>query len=262
MQIIKEIILAISSSSILVYFLAGLIIMMLIVYKRQHRGFSKEIDLIKSGFERDIFKAQLEIQEETFEHISLELHDNVAHVLSLAKLHLTTFKTPLPDKVMEKVDAAILLITQSLDEIRTISKSLNSENIKTNGLIKTVQQQIEELDKIGQFKVYFTITGRSCYLEELKEIVLFRIVQESFNNIVKHSKASLVHIRLHYDEGKLLLSIHDNGIGFIVENSLSQENRHTSGLKNILKRSFLINAIPEILSIPDKGTTINITTPY
>lgn len=262
MQTQKEILLFIVSSTFLFFLLFSFIVTMLFFNKRQQHGFLKEVDLIKSNFEKELFKTQLEIQEETFQHISLELHDNVGHFLSLAKLHLTTFKTSLPDEITEKIDAATLLIAHSLDEIRNISKSLNTENIKNNGLIKTVQQQIEQLNKFGQFKVNLVITGRTCYLEDLKEIVLFRIMQESLNNIVKHSKANMIHIKLHYDEEQLLLSIHDNGIGFMVEKSLGNENQDSSGLKNIIKRSSMINAIPEISSSPEKGTTITIITPY
>ncbi len=262
MQSQKELILLIVSSTFLFFILMSFIVTMLFFNKRQQHGFLKEVDIIRSNFEKELFKTQLEIQEETFQHISLELHDNVGHFLSLAKLHLTTLNILLPDDAIEKLNAATSLIARSLDEIRNISKSLNTENIKSYGLIKTVQQQIEQLKKSGQFIVNFIITGRTCYLEDLKEIVLFRIMQESLNNIVKHSKATIIHINLQYDEEKLLLSIHDNGIGFQVENSLCNENLYSSGLKNIIKRSSLINASPEILSSPGEGTTINITTPY
>ena len=257
----KEIILFIATL-IFLFILICFIVTLVFSSKRQQHVFIKEVRLIRSNFEKELFRTQVEIQEQTFQHISLELHDNVGHFLALAKLHLTTFTLPLPQEVTEKIDAVTLLIARSLDEIRSISRSLNTENIKSNGLIKTVRQQIEQLNKFRQFKVDFTITGRTCYLDDLKEIVLFRIMQESLNNIVKHSKANMIYIKLHYYEEKLLMSIHDNGIGFRVETSLCNENQSSSGLKNIIKRSSLINAIPEILSRPGNGTTINIITPY
>ncbi len=262
MQIQKEILLFIALSTSLLFILIRFVVTTLLFNKKQQHRFLKEVDLIKSKFEQELFKTQLETQEETFQHISLELHDNVGHFLSLAKLHLTTLNIPLPDEAIEKINASTLLIAHSLDEIRNISKSLNTEHIKSNGLIKAIQQQIEQLNKFEQFTVNFIITGRICYLEDLKEIILFRITQESVNNIVKHSNADIVEIILHYDEDKLLLSIRDNGIGFKVENLLHDENQTSSGLKNIFKRSSLINAVPEILSSPGKGTTINIITPY
>ena len=234
----------------------------IIIYRKQQNVYLKQLKLITSGFQKELCKAQLEVHEETCQQISLELHDNVGHLLSLAKLHLASVNTPLPNHATEKVEAAILLISHSLDEIRNISKNMNTENIKSTGLVNTVQQQIEQLNKLGQFKVCFTVIGQSRYLEDIKEIALYRILQESVSNILKHSKASLVHIVLHYDDDKLLLSIQDNGIGFTMKNPITDENKWSSGLRNIIKRSSSINAIPEILSVPNKGTSINITTPY
>ncbi|MEO6000820.1 MAG: ATP-binding protein [Chitinophagaceae bacterium] len=262
MQTQKEIILLIVATTFLLFILLSFIVTMLFLNKNQQNGFLKEVELIKSNFEKELLKTQLEIQEETFQHISLELHDNVGHFLSLAKLHLTTLRIPIHEELTKKMDAAALLIAYSLDEIRNISKSLNPENIKSNGLIKTVEQQIEQLQKSGQFTINFTLSGKTCYLEDQKEIVLFRILQESLNNIVRHSKANLIHIKLHYDEQKLLLSIHDNGIGFNIDHLYRNEKHNSSGLKNIIKRSSLLNATHEILSIPGEGTTIKIITPY
>ena len=262
MQPQKEIILFIVSTTILLFILLGFIVVVLFINRQQQHGFFKEVELIKSNFQKELLKTQLETQEETFQHISLELHDNVGHFLSLAKLYLTTLKVPMPTDVMEKMDATALLISYSLDEIRNISKTLNTENIKSIGLIKTVEQQVEQLKKLGQFSINFALSGKICYLEDQKELYLFRILQESLNNIVRHSKADMVQVKLHYDEQKLILSIYDNGVGFDVDHLLQNEKYNASGLKNIIKRSSLLNATHEILSTPGEGTTIKIITPY
>lgn len=262
MQTQKEVILVIVVTGFLFFILISYILTMLSFHKKKQLGFQKEVELIKANFEKELLKTQLEIQEETFQHISLELHDNVGHFLSLAKLHLTTMNGSLPVEVNEKLEASVLLLTYSLNEIRNISKSLNTENIKSNGLIKTVEQQVEQLHKSGQFVIHFSISGKTCYLEDQKEIVLFRIIQEALNNIVRHSKADTISITLHYDEQKLLLAISDNGIGFNVIEALNGEAHASSGLKNIIKRSSLINATHEIVSKPGEGTKINIITPF
>jgi len=262
MQPQKEIILFIVATTFLLFILLSFIVTILFLNKQQQHGFVKELELVKAGFEKDLLQAQMDVQEQTFQHISLELHDNVSHFLSLAKLQLTTLKKPMPDELLEKMDTTTQLITNSLDEIRNISKSLNTENIKSIGLVKTVQQQIEQIKKLGQFTINFTLSGKICYLDDQKEIILFRIVQESLNNIVRHSKASLIQVQLHYEVEKLVLSIHDNGIGFNVENLHQKENCHSVGLKNIIKRSSLLNATHKITSTPGKGTTIIIITPF
>ena len=150
----------------------------------------------------------------------------------------------------------------SLAEIRNISRSLNTENIKSNGLIKTVEQQINQIEKAGIFTIEFDVLGKTCFMDDQKELVLFRIVQEAFNNILKHSKASNIKIEMRYNEQEMILIINDNGIGFNVDSMIQLCKSNTSGLKNIIKRSCLINATHEIASASGIGTTIKIITPY
>lgn len=235
---------------------------MLFHIKKQQDNFLNELGSTRLKFEKELLQTQLDTQEETFQHVSLELHDNVSHFLSLAKLHLSTMNEIICNEAAEKLETITLLISRSLEEVRYISKGFNSENIRNNGLILTVEQQIELIRKSGQFDIQFSVTGKTCYLEDNKEIVLFRIMQESLNNIIKHSRASIIQVELHFDEQKLRLSIYDNGVGFNVDYLIQHKHHNASGLKNIIKRSSLINAEHEILSCPGAGTTINITTPY
>jgi two-component system NarL family sensor kinase len=262
MQSQKDVVLFILFTTFLFFILVCFILTMLFLHNKQKDGLLKELELVKSDFEKELFETQLEIQEETLQHISLELHDNVGHFLSLAKLQLTTMNVPLPRDVTEKLEATESLLTYSLNEIRSISKNLNTENIKSYGLIKTVEQQIEQLKKSGSFSINLDVRGKACFLDDQKEIVLFRITQEALNNIVRHSKANHIDIGFNYGEDRLLLAICDNGIGFDVKDFLHSTVHRTSGLKNIIKRSSLINATHEISSVPGEGTKIVITTPY
>lgn len=262
MQTQKEFMLITVAAAFLLFILLSFILTMLFFHKRKQGDFQREVEVIKTNFEKELLETQLEIQEQTFQHISRELHDNVGHFLSLAKLQLATIQTELALPDVEKLSSSVCLITNSLDEIRNIAKSLNTENIKSNGLIKTTEQQVEQVKKLGRFSVDFAVSGKTCFLDDQKEIVLFRILQEGLNNILKHSQASAIHINLHYEERQLILSIRDNGIGFNANNMSNNDHYGSSGIKNIIKRSSLINAFHEIISTPGEGTTIKVITPY
>ena len=248
-------------SATLFFVLVCFIITILFVHNREKTGFLKKVEQLKLHFEQELFKTQLEIQEETFQHISLELHDNVGHFLSLAKLHLTSIHSPVPKHVNEKLGSCVCMLTRALSEMRSISTGLNHENIKSNGLIKAVQEQVEQLRRSGSFTIECTVTGNTRYLDDEKEIVLFRMIQEALNNIVKHSKASRIEICFQYKEAQLTLRIADNGTGFNVEAFLRGKHR-TSGLDHLMKRSTLIHASCNISSSPGNGTVISITTPF
>lgn len=248
-------------SALIVLLLAFCILFILFQYKKRQDFFLKEMELLKMNYEKELLKAQLEIQEQTFQHISLELHDNVGHYISLAKLHLLTL-TGKDDDFTGKLESSVNLLGTSLQEIRTLCSNLNTNNLKHNGLIKTVEQQVKQLIKSGKFEVNFSVCGKTVYMDEKKELILFRIIQEALNNIIKHSKAEQIFIELQYFEHSMQLTIRDNGMGFDADEFIKSKTAHSSGIQNIVNRSSLINAIPEISSIRGKGTTVQITTPY
>jgi two-component system, NarL family, sensor kinase len=259
----KIIIILIVLTTFIFLILMSFIFSILILHRRKQRNYKNELALIKANYEKELLSTQLEIQEQTFNHIALELHDNVGHFISVAKLYLTTISSDAQSDFSDKLNHSISLLTSSLEEVRNISRRLNTENIKENGLIKTVHQLINQVEKTNEFKVEFRVSGKTCYLEDQKEIVLFRIVQEAFNNIIKHSHAKEISINLEYEEEHLVLTIRDDGIGFNLEETLNAEStQNSSGLKNITRRSKIMNATHFIKSKPGEGTSITVITPY
>ncbi len=75
---------------LLILLLVGFIILILYLYQKKQNSFLKEIEVVKLSFDKELFKAQLEVQEQTFQYISQEIHDNVGQSISLAKLQLNT----------------------------------------------------------------------------------------------------------------------------------------------------------------------------
>lgn len=260
MQNVEINIVAVLISMLVVLLLAFCIQYILYHYKKRQHYFVQEVEFLKLNYEKELLRAQLEIQEQTFQHISLELHDNVGHYISLAKLHLLTLRKE-EDDFLEKLEASVHLLGTSLQEIRVLCSNLNTSNLKNNGLIKTVEQQVAQLSKLGQFEVNFTVSGKTVYMDEKKELILFRIIQEAVNNIIKHAQASRIGIELAYCSQHMELTITDNGKGFDVA-GLLQAPAVSSGIRNIISRSSLINASQKILSERGKGTTIRIVTPY
>jgi two-component system, NarL family, sensor kinase len=263
MQSQKVVIIFLVLTTLLFFALISVILSVISLHKKKQNNFKKELELLRSEYEKELLKTQLEIQEQTFNHIALELHDNVGHFLSLAKLHLSSLNGMLFQEVRDKVDESISLLTSSLEEIRSLSKNLSTECIKENGLIKTLDQLIKQVEKSGKFLIEFYVTGPTTFLDDQKEIVLFRIIQEAFNNILKHSNADKVIVGLYYNDHKLDIEIKDNGVGFDVEEVLNNYDcKLHSGIKNIITRSKLLNAHYKILSSIGKGTSINLSISY
>jgi two-component system NarL family sensor kinase len=259
----REIIFGILGSVIVVSLLACFIIYILFKYKRRQRGFVKQVETINANFDRELIKTQLETQEQTFHHISAELHDNVAQFISLARLSLNNLAVIDNEYVRSSVQSTIKTLSSCLDEVRSLSQNLSSQYIKSAGLLKVVEDQVEQLERSRQFSVNFKVTGKTRLLCEEKEIVLFRIIQESINNVIRHSQADKLSILLHFGQKNMHLIISDNGVGFNVDEKLDlSKTNGSAGLSNIIKRAQVINATYAIQSSAEYGTTISISTVY
>jgi two-component system, NarL family, sensor kinase len=218
--------------------------------------------ILQNEFQQALLHSQLEIQEQTFKNISLEIHDNIGQVLSLAKLNLATADFNEPEGVREKIDDSKNLIAKSILDLRDLAKSLNTDYIQVLGLAKSTEHELEIIKKTGSFGTVFETTGEPYKLEPQNELILFRIVQEALNNIIRHAKAKIIEVKLCYDPKYFSLTVHDDGLGFDMD-SLSQ-NRGISqglGLKNMSDRAQIIGAELRIMTEPGNGTTIDIKLP-
>lgn len=212
-------------------------------------------------FQEIIAQTQLEIQEETLQNVSREIHDNIGLSLTLAKLHLNTLALQNPKVLHPLIHYSIELIGQALNDLSDLSKSLNSEIILNYGLLNLIEIKLDKLEKSGKFSTDYKISGNPIFIHSQKELILYRIFQESLNNIIKHSKADLITVHLGYDFDSLRLIIKDNGVGIDDEQlKYSKSSRIMTGLINIKKRAKMLNGECSILS-NNSGTSIIVTIP-
>ncbi len=210
----------------------------------------------KLYFKQELLRSQLEIQEQTFNNISLEIHDNVGQILSLAKVQLNIIEQN------ENADKQLLQdvrenISRAMTDLRDIAKGLNGERIMNLGLVQALEQETQRINRAGFLNIQFSVQGAEYTIDQQKQLILFRIIQECFQNIIKHACASIVHVSLNYDEKELQILIKDNGKGFDFQNAM---NGHQGlGLSNIFKRTELIGGNAEIQSIIHEGTTTKIS---
>jgi len=247
----------------LILILGGFILTVLFLYRKKQIAYLKELESIKSEFERNLLGAQLEIQEQTFQNISREIHDHICLNLTLAKLNLVTIDHNNRHQFTDNINSSVDILGKSIHELSNISHSMNPEIIESNGLITALQLEIEKMKKLNLFQINLDINGNSVYMDSQKELFIFRIIQEAFNNILKHAKAKNVILYLYYNQDHMEALVQDDGQGFLFTNYNEDGlTKHHSGLKNMRKRAELINGKCEILSEPGKGTKIKLSVPY
>jgi two-component system, NarL family, sensor kinase len=250
-------------TTLLIVIMAGFIITILYFYRRRQIVYHKEIETIKSEFEKTLLKTQLEIQEQTFQNISREIHDHICLNLTLAKLNLVTIDHGNSHQFTDNVNSSIEILGRSIHELSDISHSMNPEIIESNGLIAALELEIAKMRKLNLFQINLNIKGNPVYMDSQKELFIFRIIQEAFNNVLKHAKAKNVQLYLYYDHDSMNTTVQDDGQGF--QSTTYHENDfvvHHSGLKNMRKRAQLINGNCDIQSEPGKGTKIKLSVPY
>ena len=243
--------------------LAGFILTILFLYQKKQIAYMKDLEFMKSESEKAILNTQLEIQEQTLQHISREIHDHICLNLTLAKLNLVTIETVGNDQLIERVNTSSEILSKSIRELSDISHSMNPELIESCGLIKTLEMEIEKMKRPGLINIAYHVTGNPVFMNSQKELVIFRIIQEAFNNILKHARAKNVMIQLYYNEKQIDVTVKDDGEGFIPGNTIENGNfQAKSGLLNMKKRAKLIEGICEINSVPGSGTIIHLSIPY
>lgn len=235
------------------------IIFMMITYRKKQSVFQQSLEKLKLDNEKAILNSQLEIQEQTFQHISREIHDNISLSLTLAKLHLHTFDWNNKERSVENLTSTIDLLTSSISQLSDISKSLNSDIITQHGLLEAIEEELNRIRKAGLFELKLDITGNPVYMDSQRELVVFRIIQEAFNNIIKHACASAVCLGLHYNQEKLLVTISDDGKGF---DHRVVGNINHAGLRNMETRAKVLKGEILISSRPGVGTYLSFNIPF
>ena len=230
--------------------------------KNKHSKYLRNIEILKIQHEKEILTSQLEIQESTFKKISQDIHDNISLSLTLAKLNINTFLMSQTHLKFEQLHSATDLIGRSLLDLNNISRSLNSDIVAHYGLTRAVEMELDKLNQLHQCTFIANFNTKAQNFDKKVELEMFRILQESCNNIIKHSEAAKADITIGEEKDKVTLCIQDDGKGFD-ENDLEERQAIAprSGLKNIRNRARMLNGDAHISSFPGKGTKIQITIP-
>jgi two-component system, NarL family, sensor kinase len=257
-----EIITTIIAGTFIVVLLGSFIITFIFYYKSRQQKHAQEKAELQSQFNQTLLQSQLEIQEQTLNKISQEIHDNIGQVLSLAKLTVTTIDIYQPERARVKIDDSRELLTKAIQDLRNLARSMNTTYVNDLGLLRSVEYEVEMIRKSGVFIPQLNVEGQPSKLNAQKELILFRIFQELINNIIKHAEAKKVDIRIVFTEELLNITVIDNGKGFDTTLLNSSDNPTSGlGLRNMQNRARLIGADFSITSIPKSGTTVNIQLP-
>jgi len=237
------------------------IVVYISVYNNRKKRHIEEKKLMQLTFASELTKTQLEVQEQTMQTIGADLHDNIGQLLSLTSQTLKSIELDNQAKARQKIDTSIDLTVRSIKEMRLLGHLLQGDQLVAVGLAEAIRQLISWMERSGKYKLVYTVGDEIPAKGNAdKDLIIFRITQEIFNNIIKHADASEITIGLDYEQGMLSLRIADNGVGFAADEA--PPGKHGMGLQNIRKRAGIIGGEANINSDQGKGTQIIISVPY
>lgn len=185
----------------------------------------------EKAFERNIERIKVKERVQLINRISSELHDNVAQLISLAKMNVQSLdSSTVNQKTKENI---ISLLGKSLSDIRYLNKMIQFQETRDIDVNRQIDELIELLNQSST--VNFKKNGQIVRLGRESNFLLFRIMQELLNNLMKHSGATEVEIKVENE----IISVFHNGIGFVPSN---EDYSKGFGLTNIEENKKLLNA--------------------
>lgn len=253
---------AVIFGTVLLVALGFVIISFLFLYQKKKYRHREEVEKIQETFTKEMLQSRSEIQEQTLQHIATEIHDNFNPTLSVINLNLSSVMPAVTEPAREVITDTKTLVKQLMIEMKSLSSTLNTDQISKTGLTRTLEIYLDRLRKTGFYGITLEKEGDPYKLPGNKEIILFRMCQEVLNNIVKHAEAKNIYIRITYGAKAYTISMKDDGIGFHPAGvNDGAQKPDSTGLRSLKNRALAIDAELSIDSRPGEGTVIEISLP-
>jgi signal transduction histidine kinase len=252
----KEVAFAVIFTTLIILLLVAGIVISVFMYRRQHLKQSIQLKQLELDFEKELREGEAAVAASVSDHISRELHDNIGQLLTVMNLQIETQKLDDPQH-----EPALSSLQQTLSttqqEVRTLSRTLNSDYISRNGIVHSIQLEMERLKRIGKFNLGWEYDEVIPSLTKEQQVMAFRIFQEIINNALKHSGARNLTISVKGENG-FTMFIKDDGQGFDYEKTSGSSA--ANGLENIKRRAELAGMKCIISASPGHGCSYTITT--
>ena len=245
---------------VIIFIILGvLVILFLGVSHKRKLLYREHLYKLEFNKKQEVLNAQLEIQEQTLKNISQEIHDNIGQALSLAKLNLNTMPIINDELSQQKILNSKELVSKAITDLRDLSRSLDTDYVREMGLQRAIEYELEIIKKTGTIETAMIIEGSMFRFEKQKELILFRIAQETFNNILKHANAKSINVNINYGVSAFALIIKDDGKGIDLQPLNEEKNNNFGlGIRNMNSRAKLIGADFNMSSKIGEGTEVKI----
>ncbi len=223
-------------------FIIGLTITLffgLILFYRNQRNLKN-----KKNLQEKFSQGLLQSQENERKRISKDLHDSLGQKLLIIK-----------NKLINSANTSTkILVEETIEEVRSISQDLHPFQLQELGITKAIEFTINQIDENTTLFISSDIENIDNLFAKEQEVNIFRIVQESLSNIIKHAKAEASKVSINKFANSIVISIKDNGIGYNFSEKYTDSN--SLGLKTLLERTKFLKGQMKVQSNKENGTLI------
>ena len=238
-------------------FLLMAMVLVLFFYFSRKKIIQKEIEKknMEISYQKELLHSILVTQEEERKRIAQDLHDAISSKLNIVSLnsHLLTAKDLSKTEIEEISTNIINLTTKALDSSRRIAHDLLPPVLEKFGLHAGIEELCFEINSAKSIEIEYKNNVHFDEADIFKHLHVFRIIQELFNNSIKHGKSTKITLSFEEKNGFVYCMFSDNGKGFDLKKT---ENQKGLGMKNIESRVSFLGGDINIHSEIDKGTQV------
>lgn len=219
-------------------------------------------ELIEDANQKQSFGLKIiEAQEEERRRISREIHDGpaqmLANILLRADLVDRTFRERSGEEALIEMKSMRSMVRSSLQEVRRIIYNLRPMALDDLGLVPTIRKYLADLEEYHKMTITLSEHGSVDRLDSKYEVALFRLIQESVQNAVKHAAAEQIHVNIRNERNQVSVSIRDDGVGF----DLAKKKEKSFGIIGMRERVEMLDGSITINSKIRGGTTVYVKIP-
>jgi len=236
----SDIIFFVIATTVILFLLGVMIINLLLIVRNRKLKHGNHILQLNTEYQKELSKVQVEVIESTLNDVSHQLHDDVGQMIAFSIVQINNIE--LQDKNLQiELNAVRESIQNSMNSLRTISKTLNTEYIKSFGIYESLDRLLENAQRMSGIIIHSNYNKLIIFKSHSRELFCFRILQELITNTIKHSQASEIHLSFEEENEFICITYFDNGKGIETKDINKLKSKSSLGFANILKRTELMN---------------------
>jgi signal transduction histidine kinase len=212
----------------------------------------------------ELMRRTVHAQETERQRIARELHDELGQLLTGLGMGLRAISdnaVSRPEKVSRQARQLQGVVDSALSSLQDLVRGLRPPQLDDFGLVAALRSYSAEVKERAGLTVTVSSVGREAALSSDVRTVLFRIVQESITNVIRHAKTDSAEVSVRFDDDKVRISVEDKGCGFDVDATLRDAGHPNWGLLGMIERVGLIGGECHFVSEPGQGTLVDVSVP-